>query len=242
MSDPEPSYERLAEFHDLFMTEPWERLRPHLRSAFAHLDEGATIVEIGAGTGMGTRTIAGETRARIAALEPALVMRSVLTARVADDVDLAGRVTVVAGSAPADLGLLPERIDGFVCAHMLGHLGRDDRQGLFAWLGARLAGDGVGLVTTQPALDTTDGGPPAEVVESRTIGDYEYRVHHLPGDRPHEYSSRYEVWQGAALVRSHRFTGDWRALTAHDLAADLPSTLELHPVGGAVALIRRSGA
>jgi hypothetical protein len=120
-------YERLAEFHDLFMTEPWERLRPRVRSALAHLGDTAVVVEIGAGSGIGTRTIPAETRARIVAVEPALVMRSILTARVADHPHLADRVTVVAGSAPADLGEVPATIDAFVCAHMLGHLDRETR-------------------------------------------------------------------------------------------------------------------
>lgn len=231
----ETSYERLAEFHDLFMTEPWERLRPHVRAAFAHLDEAAVVAEIGAGTGIGTRTIAGETRARIAALEPALVMRSVLTARVADDPDLAGRVTVVAGAAPAGLGLLPGRVDGFVCAHVLGHLGRADRRGLFAWLGSRLSEGGAGLVTTQ----RQEAGPRAEVVETRRLGDYEYRVHHLTAAGRHESASLYEVRQGDRLIRSYRFTGEWRVLTARDIGADLPDTLALEPAGDGVALVRR---
>lgn len=233
---PTTSYDQLAEFHDLFMTDPWERLRPHVRSAFALLRDDAIVAEIGAGTGIGTRVIARETGARIVALEPALVMRSVLTARVADDPDLAERVTVVAGSAPAYLEQLPDRVDGFVCAHMLGHLGRDDRRGLFAWLGSHLTDDGAGVLTTQPRPDD-HSEPDGPIVETRRLGDYEYRVHHLPGGRG--YSSRYEVWKGDALVRAQRFTGDWRVLTAQDIVADLPSTLELQPVDDAVALIRR---
>jgi cyclopropane fatty-acyl-phospholipid synthase-like methyltransferase len=236
---PITAYEQLAEFHDLFTVDPWERLRPHVRSAFAHLDADAVVVEVGAGTGIGTRTIAEETRARITALEPALVMRSILTARVADDVDLAERVTVVAGSAPADLGLAPTRVDGFVSAHMLGHLEQADRRALFGWLGSHLSADGVGLVTTQLPPDAADGRE--EVAEVRRLGDYEYRVHHVEGDGADEFSTRYEVWQGETLVRSHQFTGDWRVLTAQKIAADLPSALELQPVDDAVALIRRAG-
>ncbi|RIQ12889.1 class I SAM-dependent methyltransferase [Jiangella rhizosphaerae] len=241
MSTAATGYEQLAEFHDLFMTEPWERLRPHVRAAFAGLDEDAVVVEIGAGTGMGTRVIAGETPARIVALEPALVMRSILTARVADDLGLAERVTVVAGAAPAGLGLLPDRVDGFVCAHMLGHLSRDDRRDLFGWLGAHLSRDGAGLVTTQRRPDP-DGGPRAEIVESRRLGSYEYRARHLPPGRPGESVSRYEVWQGATLIRALDSTSTWLPLGAEDIAGDLPPTLALEPVGDAVALVRRSRA
>ncbi|WP_116950987.1 hypothetical protein [Jiangella endophytica] len=188
----ETSYERLAEFHDLFMTEPWERLGPHVRAAFAQFGDGAVVVEV---------------------------------------------VEVVAGAAPADLGLLPERVDGFVCAHVLGHLGRADRRGLFAWLGSRLCAGGAGLVTTQ----RPETGR-AEVVETRRLGDYEYRAHHLAAGARHEYTSLYEVRQGDRLVRSYRFTGDWRVLTAQDIAADLPATLALEPAGDGVALVRRAAA
>ncbi|SDT22719.1 bifunctional 2-polyprenyl-6-hydroxyphenol methylase/3-demethylubiquinol 3-O-methyltransferase UbiG [Jiangella sp. DSM 45060] len=231
------TYERLAEFHDLFMAEPWERLRPYVRAAFAHLGSDAVVAEIGAGTGVGTRTIAGETRARIVALEPALVMRAVLTARVADDAALAERVTVVAGAAPGDLGLLPERLDGFVCAHVLGHLGRTDRRALFAWAGERLAGDGFGLVTTQRA----ETGP-AEMVQTRRLGDHEYRVRHLAAAGGREPASLYEVRDGDRLVRSYRFASDWRVVTAQDVAADLPAALVLEPAGDGAALVRRAAA
>lgn len=233
----ETSYERLAEFHDLFMAEPWERLRPQVQSAFAHLVDAAVLVEIGAGTGIGTRIIAAESGARIAALEPALVMRSILTARVADDPDLAARVTVIAGSAPADFGLLPPRVDAFACVHMLGHLDRADRQRLFGWLGAHLTDDGVGLVTTQPEPN----GERATVVRTRRLGDYEYRVHHFSSGSGHEYSSRYEVLKGDVVVREETFTGTWHVVTAEEVAADLPPTLALEPAGDGVALVRRTG-
>lgn len=238
-SGADAGYERLAEFHDLFMEEPWERLRPYVRDAFANLGRDAVIAEVGAGTGMGTRTIARATPARIAALEPALVMRSILTARVADDADLATRVTVVAGSAPDDLDLLPVRVDGFVCVHMLGHLDGAARRGLFAWLGSHLGRDGVGIVTTQRAPSPDDVGE--EIVEVRRLGDYEYRVRHVSSGRREEYSSRYEVWHGGTKIRDERFSGSWRVLTAEDLAADLPRTLRLEPVDRSVALIRPSG-
>jgi hypothetical protein len=124
---------------------------------------------------------------------------------------------------------------------MLGHLGRDDRRGLFAWLASHLTDDGTGLVTTQsrPHDRREPDGP---IVETRRLGDYQYRAHHLPSAGGDGYSSRYEVWQGDALIRSQRFTGDWRVLTAQDIAADLPPSLALEPVDDTVALIRRPGA
>ncbi|WP_162605525.1 class I SAM-dependent methyltransferase [Jiangella ureilytica] len=238
MSIDDAGYERLAEFHDLFMDEPWQRLGPYVRDAFAHLGGDAVVVEVGAGTGMGTRTIAREMPARIVALEPALVMRAVLTARMADDTDLASRVTVVAGSAPGDLHLLPDTVDGFVCAHMLGHLERVARRDLLAWLGSHLNPGGVGLVTTQQAPDP--GAADEDIVEVRRLGDYEYRALHLSAGRAaaEAYTSRYEVWHGETRIRDERFSGSWRIVGADDIAADLPPTLRLEPVDRSVALIR----
>lgn len=233
----ETVYEKLAEFHDLFMAGPWERLRPQVASAFAGLPAEAVIVEFGAGTGMGTRTIARESPARIAALEPSLVMRSVLTARVSDDPDLARRVTVVAGSVPAELGLLPVPCHGFVCANMLGHLDAEQRAALFGWIGAHLVPGGAGLVTTQERTSR----PAGEFVESRSIGDYEYRARYRESARAEEFLSEYEVWRGDERIRSARFAGRWRIITAEDLAEELRGTgLEVESAGQGTVLIRRT--
>jgi hypothetical protein len=90
-------YDDLAEFHDLFMKEPWEALRPAVREVVGGLGPDDVVVDLGAGTGMGTRVIAAETAANLVAVEPSRMMRTALMARVAGDQALAERVTVVAG-------------------------------------------------------------------------------------------------------------------------------------------------
>lgn len=249
MSDPSgpPSlYEGLAEFHDLFMVEPWERLRPHVRAAFAHFADDAVIVEIGAGTGMGTRTIAEECPARIAGLEPDLVMRSILTARVADDPGLARRVTVIAGSAPDDVDLLPTPFDGFVCAHMLGHLDQSQRLRLFEWIDANLREDGIGLITTQERGATnreTGDSPDSEFMQRRSLGQYEYRAYYQETAAADAFSSRYEVWHGDDRIRRAEFVGSWRTVTADDIAGELGRLrLGVEPLDLGVALIRSEPA
>lgn len=227
-----------AEFHDLFMVEPWERLRPHVATAFGGLSDKAIVVEIGAGTGMGTRVIATESQARIAALEPGLVMRTVLTMRVADNTELSSRVTIVAGSAPDDLDRLPIPIDGFVCAHMLGHLDRDGRRQLFEWLDENLSDTGIGLVTTHQETGTTDDTHEHQP-ETRDIGDYQYRAA-FAEDGPGRFSTRYEVWEGDTMVRDLEVAGSFDGATANDLA-DIVSGLRLsaETVAGSVAVVRR---
>jgi len=44
------SYDELGEFHDLFMTEPWNGLRPLVAAAFGGLGPDAVVVEVGAGS------------------------------------------------------------------------------------------------------------------------------------------------------------------------------------------------
>jgi SAM-dependent methyltransferase len=226
-------YLAMAEFHDLFMDEPWDRLTPRLHAAFGTLDSGAVIVDIGAGSGMGTRRLASQTAARIVALEPDLVMRSILLARVSDDPNLASRVSVIAGAVPNGLKLLPSTIHGFVCTHVLGHLSVGERGELFAWIAAHLAPDGVGLVTvSRDDADTADSlEDTGEVEETRRIGRHDYRAIHRDASSPGTYHSRYEVWDDGTLLRSEEFAGSWHPISAQDLRVELENVeLELAEV------------
>lgn len=63
------SYDALGEFHDLFMDEAWIRLQPRLADAFGSLGPSDTVLDIGAGTGVGVRALAQVTRAQIVAIE-----------------------------------------------------------------------------------------------------------------------------------------------------------------------------
>lgn len=239
MSD-ETVYAGLGEFHDLFMGAQWERLRPLLRAAFGALPAEAIVAEIGAGTGLGTRVLLAESAAQVWALEPSLVMRAILTARIADDTAISPRVTIVAGSAPGALAQLPERLDGVVCAHMLGHLQRDERRALYQWLAAHLSENGVCLVTTQEHHTGNPGdGGDAELRQSRTIGQHEYRSVELSNVPKGSFSSRYEVWQGETLVRAHTHTGRWHAVSTSDLERELKGTgLAVDTLAAGVALVR----
>lgn len=217
VADP---YAELGEFHDLFMVQPWERLRPHVRRSFGDLLPTATVVEIGAGTGLGTRVLLQESRARIVALEPSTTMRSILLARVADDSAAIARVTVLAGSVPDDLGLLPEVVDAAMCTHVLGHLSRTARQRLLCWLGGRLPVGGRALVTT-PDPDAND--PVGVVREHRRIGDLGYAVRHQQTSAG-TFRSVYTVTEGERILRELDVEGRWDPVTTADLRGDLEGT------------------
>lgn len=238
----ETVYERLGEFHDLFMEQRWAQLGPPLEATFGHLAADSVVAELGAGTGLGIRELARVTPARFWALEPSLVMRTTLTARVAGDEDLRSRVTIVAGSAPDALDQIPERVDGVVCANMLGHLDIDQRRAVFEWMDATLTDDGVCLVTTQERADQQTAGDLSlrEVTERRRIGEYEYRAIYLESTANDSFSSRYEVWHGKEIVRSETYSGRWQVLTANDLAVELHGTgLVVSSSEPALAYIRR---
>ncbi|MGP5655755.1 hypothetical protein [Candidatus Corynebacterium faecigallinarum] len=112
-ADPPPG---LASSMTPFMAWPWVRLAPSLEAAFGHLGPQATVLDIGAGPGVGTIRLTRSTHARIVAIEPSLIMRTGLLARIEDDEDLSARVSVLAGSVPTIL----DEIDAPVrasCAH-----------------------------------------------------------------------------------------------------------------------------
>lgn len=234
MSDP---YEAMGEFHDLFMVEPWARLRAVLVDAFSGLSPSEVVVDLGAGTGMGTRLLAGCTTVRIVAIEPSLTMRAVLTARIADDPAMADRVSVVAGSAPRALDETRGPVAGFVCAHVLGHLPAAVRAATFRRLADLLGPGGRGIVTVDP-----DGGlQDAEVVEERRIGDHRYVARYLPSSDPSGYVSEYSVLDGDRTVRQERFVGTWEPLPLEKLTAELaPAGLAAQEIAPGVALVRRA--
>jgi SAM-dependent methyltransferase len=232
---PADSYQDLGEFHDLFMSAPWERLRPALRTAFSSLDPGATILDLGAGTGMGTRTLAAVTRARIVAIEPSRTMRAVLTARVADDADLTHRVTVRAGLLPDALDEVRWPVAGFVCAHMLGHLPDSARAATFARLRTLLAPGAVGLVTVEPDIREAAAGA---LTQERQIGDLRYVARYLPSPDGNRYVSEYEVRDGERVLRQERFAGSWEPLTLDQLRYELAQAgLSARPHGDGTARV-----
>lgn len=228
MSD---EYEAMGELHDLFMDGPWARLEPALSAVFGDLGPDDVVVDLGAGTGVGTATLARCSAARIVAVEPSLTMRTALLTRIAADPRLAERVSVLAGSAPAVLDELPEVVAGFVCAHVLGHMTSPDRVATFERLARSMRPDAVGLLVMSP-----DAGP--EDVAERTVGTHRYVERHEPGTDPHRGVTTYQVLDGTRLVREITCTWTWDPPSAADLARELGrSGLVLERSGG-VELVR----
>ena len=87
-----------APFYDLFH-ESW--CVPKLRRSLSSLLAGVrrSILQVGAGTGLVTASLADWTPAEIFALEPSATMRAVLLSRLSSRPDLLSRVTVLSGDA-----------------------------------------------------------------------------------------------------------------------------------------------
>lgn len=234
---PADGYERMAEFHDLFMDDAHARLAPVLATAFGALPAQSVLLDLGAGTGLGVRQLAAATSAGIIAAEPSLTMRAILLARVADDSDLAARVSVVADAAP-ELSHVPAHLNGFVCAHMLGHLSGHQRRATFRTLAERIPIGGRGVVTVNGPLQSD----PAPVVEERVIGAHRYLARHLPPTDAGPAITEYEVRDRTdRLVRSLRCASTWRRVIASELVSELdglPWRVESEPHASVVPLTR----
>ena len=204
------------------MPAAWDRLRDVMRDTFGGVGADGVIVDIGAGSGLGSAMLANVTDAEIIALEPNTTMRSMMVARL-DTAGVLERVTVLPESVPEGLDGLPERVDGVIAAHMLGHLTKADQTGLLDWIATSLA-PGRSALLTVGAEVPAEGSEP--VVDERTVGRFVYRAtHHIPG--PGRYEGLFEVVdRQQRVVRSLHDAISWEPVTA----ADIRTALAGHPV------------
>lgn len=210
-------YREMAEFHDLFMNEVWDRLRPVLGRELGHLGPDDVVADLGAGTGLGTIALIDQTRAEVWALEPSSTMRAVLMHRVVSSSEASRRVSIAASSVPDGFGDVPAPVAGVLATHVLGHLGPDDRSALFAWLATALAPQGVALFTCQSA-DLVGDDAADELVEEVSIGRHIYRATYRGTGG--NYGTTYDVLDsGGDAVRSLTVSGTWSIVTRHDVAA-----------------------
>ena len=143
-------YADAGEFLDVLSGDAWAVLRSPVVAALAGADPSAgPLVDLGAGSGRGTRILAGlHTDATVLAVEPSPVQRAVLAARLMDDLSMAARVTLVAERAEA--AELPDRLGGVLAMNMIGHLDPAARRDLWRRIAGRLAPGAPLVVNVQP--------------------------------------------------------------------------------------------
>ena len=214
------SYDAIAEYHEVHMPAAWDRLRDVVSDTFGDVASDGVLVDIGAGSGIGTATLADTTDAEIIALEPNPTMRAMMVARL-DNAGVLERVTVLPGSVPDGLHRVPERVDGVLAAHMLGHLTSEERTWLLDWIATSLAPGRFALLTVSAEAPAEAEGTTEPVVQERAVGRYVYRVtHHSPG--PGRYEGRFEVIDDEQrVVCSLPSATHWESVTAAEIRTRL---------------------
>jgi predicted RNA methylase len=131
-----------------------------------------SILEIGAGTGLITVSMADWTPAEIFALEPSDGMRGILLSRLNSRPELLSRVTVLPCDALSVT--LDEPVEAVVMINVMYAMEPDYRKRLWPVLASAL--DTAGLL----AFTWRDGGPPAprplEELQSRQVGRHTYTI------------------------------------------------------------------
>jgi len=149
MRDP---YALTAEFYEVLARDQRALVLSAMRTALGGVDASAgPVLELRAGTGMGTLTIAEAIpTVEIVALEPSPAMRAVLLARIAERDELRQRVTVLPWGFPIADNEMPERFSAAVGLAMLEHLDPAARAQLWRLLAARLAPQAPAVFELQP--------------------------------------------------------------------------------------------
>jgi hypothetical protein len=199
----------------------WTGLASRLAAALSDADPGSgTVVEFGAGTGLGTDVLLDTVHAApLLVAEPSAHLRAVLLARLSARPDT-DRVTVFPGGA-AQLPL-PERIAAATGMHMIGHLTPDERRALFAALIPRLAPGAPVVFNVQPpetAIEVPEF-PPFGV----TVGQlrYEGTGRAIPtGTDRLRWTMTYRTLDGDTEIARAVTAYDWWTVSAATLAAEL---------------------
>ena len=128
---------------------------PRIREVLPPLLTGVrrSILEIGAGSGLITTSLADRTPAEIFALEPSPGMRGILLSRLNARPDLLKRVTVLPYDALSVN--LPEPAEAIVMINVMYAMEPEYRRRLWPVLASQLEPDGLLVFTWR------DGGPPA---------------------------------------------------------------------------------
>lgn len=181
---------------------------PGIRASLPPLLAGVrrSILEIGAGTGLITTSMADWTPAEIFALEPSAGMRGVLLSRLSARPELLGRVTVLPCDALSVR--LDEPAEAVVMINVMYALEPDYRGLLWPVLAAALEPSGLLVFTWR------DGGPPAprplREISSRAVGRHTYTVLSEIADTDQESCRAryvYRITEGGRVVSEEEITG-----------------------------------
>jgi SAM-dependent methyltransferase len=182
------------------------RVVPGIRASLQDVLTGVrrSILEIGAGTGLITTSLADLTAGEVFALEPSPDMRAVLLSRLSSRPDLLSRVTVLPGDALSVR--LDEPAEAVVMINVLYALDPGYRRRLWPVLASSMEAGGVLVFTWH------DSGPPdprpLRELESHRVGRHMYTV----------LSEVIESDEEGSLVRYvYRITDGGKAISEEEL-------------------------
>jgi hypothetical protein len=226
-------YARSGQYLDMMIAGWWDHHRETLVDALQDLPPGPDpVVDAGAGGGQGTRLIAAALpRAPILAVEPSLLLRTVLLSRVADDPGLRDRVTVDGDGLLSTR--LPDRIGGMVMANLIGHFSPHERDRLWEDLAPRLAPGAFVLLNLATPLKP-------ERVERARMGEVRvggrsyvgWAAAEPTGPERVDWHMTYEVHENGRVLARDDVHYDWWTLTEDALRAETsPHRLRVLPHG-----------
>lgn len=201
-------------FYDLFQENGHV---PGIRTDLPPLLSGVqrSVLEIGAGTGLITTSLADWTPAEIFALEPCAAMRGVLLSRLSSRPELLSRVTVLPYDALSVS--LPEPAEAAVMINVMHALEPDYRKQLWPVLAVSLQTSGLLVFTWR------DGGPPKprplREVQSRRVGRHTYTaLLEIGGGSEDASQARYihRITEGDKVISEEEITG-WLYRPAWDV-------------------------
>lgn len=213
-------YSESAEYLHLLSLPMWAALGPRLARVLADVPTEGTLVELGAGSGLGTTTILDAVpRLPLLVAEPSAQLRAVLLARLHEHPE-GDRVTV--HPVQAQELPLPAQIAGVVGAHMIGHLPPPDRHALFTALADRMLPGAPLVVNAQPpaTAEPVPAWPPFGVTRGGVT--YEGSGSATPtGPDSVRWTMEYTTRTGSQVL--HRATAeyDWWVHTPTRLAGEL---------------------
>jgi SAM-dependent methyltransferase len=216
-------YDRTAEYVAVLLKPAWEGLGPALADALAGLCtvEGQPIVDVGAGSGLGTEVIAKACPdAEILAVEPNPALRTALLSRVAGNGPLAERVTVVGTDLLS--AMLPDRIAGLVGMNVIGHFDPKEREALWTLLATKLAPRGRAVLNLYPPT-RPEPVPPTPMAEVR-LGRRRYTgtsAAEPAGEDAITWRMSYRVEQDGRAVTEFTASDRWYVFTPERLAVEL---------------------
>jgi hypothetical protein len=238
-ADPPPrprrdEYAGSAEYLHLLGAPMWTDLGPRLARALDEVDPTAgPVLELGAGTGLGTDVVLGAVGNDVLAVEPSPALRAVLLARLADRGT--DRVTVHPGGA-LDVPL-PDRLAAVVGMHVIGHLAPTERTALWSAVAARLSPGAPVVLNVQPPA--TAVAVPRFPWSGVTAGGLTHEVSGYArptGADSVRWRMDYRSRDGDHVLATVEY--EWWTVSAADLAAELAASGLRPAVAGDLVVAR----